>query len=105
MSERNRPWDSSDVSMSSVEHCHPERIVEALRRGSIGFSFSGGGFLLPYFLGVIRFLLRIGMAKPGQTHVGGSSAGSLAAAVLSCGLSTDVVMAGVRRMAADCRYN
>ena len=45
----------------------------------------------------------MGLTRPGETHVGGSSAGSLAAAVVACGLQPDEVWAAVMNMAADCR--
>ncbi|GAX82107.1 hypothetical protein CEUSTIGMA_g9535.t1 [Chlamydomonas eustigma] len=97
-------WASTDLSHPTcIENAHPVRLTEAIHRGSIGFSFSGGGFLLPYYLGNIRALRRIGLVKAGGTHVGGSSAGSLAAAVIACGLSIKEVLPAVRAMMADCR--
>lgn len=46
---------------------------------SIGFSFSPGGLLFPYHLGVITGLSELGRL-PDSTHLAGSSAGSIAVA-------------------------
>ena len=45
----------------------------------------------------------MGMLQPGVTHVGGSSAGALAAAVVACELPIEAVLESVRNMMADCR--
>ena len=78
---------------------------QQLDGNALGFTMGGGGFMLPYHLGAIKSLLRLGLARPGKTKVGGTSAGSLAATVLALGLDVDAVLPTVRAMMADMREN
>lgn len=50
--------------------------VEAWQHGKLTLGFSGGGFLLPYHLGVYQSLAAMGIVS-GTTPMAGSSAGSL----------------------------
>jgi predicted acylesterase/phospholipase RssA len=50
--------------------------VEAWRNGQLTLGFSGGGFLLPYHLGVFRTLAAGGIVSVDST-MAGSSAGAL----------------------------
>lgn len=68
---------------------HPA--VRAWRDGTLGFSFSGGGFLIPYYCGFVHQLAHMGVIRPGHTHLAGSSAGSLIAACVSTGITTHKV--------------
>lgn len=53
--------------------CSP---LQAWRQGRLTLSFSGGGFLLPYHLGVYQSLAAMGVVSR-ATPMAGSSAGSL----------------------------
>ena len=53
---------------------------------SIGFSFSPGGLLLPYHMGVADCLIREKYIDPSETVLAGSSAGSIATMAIGCGL-------------------
>lgn len=95
-------WTSPSYS-EGIDNADPVHLSAALRNGSIGFSFSGGGFLLPYYVGSIRTLAHLGLLRPGVTHVGGSSAGALAAAIVSCGIETVAVLDSIRALILDSR--
>lgn len=57
--------------------CYPDtHPVEAWKEGKLTIGWSGGGFLLPYFLGVYQSLAAMGIIHAG-TPMAGSSAGSL----------------------------
>ena len=84
--------------------------LEQLAAGdALGFSFGGGGFMLPYHLGVVKSLGALGLAS--SCKVGGTSAGSLAAVVMALsgaseghlGLDVDEVLSTVRAMMASMR--
>lgn len=49
----------------------------------LGFSFSPGGLLLPYHLGVLASLAHHGYVTP-ETHLAGSSAGAIAVVAHAC---------------------
>lgn len=49
----------------------------------LGFSFSPGGLLLPYHLGVLASLSHYGYVTP-ETHLAGSSAGAIAVVAHAC---------------------
>ena len=53
---------------------------------SIGFSFSPGGLLLPYHMGVADCLIKENYIDPAETVIAGSSAGSIAAMAIGVGL-------------------
>lgn len=44
----------------------------------------------------LQALRQLGLLKPGITHVGGSSAGSLAAAIVSSGIPTEKALSSIR---------
>lgn len=52
--------------------------VAAAHGGTLGIGFSGAGFLIPFFLGVMDVLSRQGILKP-EMPVAGASAGALVA--------------------------
>jgi len=56
--------------------CSP---LEAWQQGQLTLSFSGGGFLLPYHLGVYQSLAAMGLVST-TTPMAGASAGSLVSA-------------------------
>ena len=72
--------------------------VAAASMAPLGFGFTGGGFLLTYFLGVIQALLESGALVPGVTPVAGGSAGALAAVTACSGESGCVVWWWRRRL-------
>mmetsp|Transcript_32555 Transcript_32555/g.71865 ORF Transcript_32555/g.71865 Transcript_32555/m.71865 type:complete len:359 (+) Transcript_32555:60-1136(+) len=83
----------------------PANLARALKDQSIGFSFSGGGFLLPYYVGTLSALKQLGLLQPGKTHVAGSSAGSLAAVIAACNLSMEEIFATFKAVSDDCAKN
>lgn len=84
--EQQRPQSSAPVSAThsdaqqqqsqlaqQTSFCSP---VEAWQHGKLTLGFSGGGFLLPYHLGVFHGLAKMGIVST-ATPMAGSSAGSL----------------------------
>jgi predicted acylesterase/phospholipase RssA len=67
--EQQRPAGTPDAQ-------HETTPVEAWRNGQLTLGFSGGGFLLPYHLGVFRTLAAGGIVSVDST-MAGSSAGAL----------------------------
>ncbi|CAM9671045.1 unnamed protein product [Ectocarpus sp. 12 AP-2014] len=67
----------------------------------IGFSFTPGGLLFPYHLGVAKCLEMEGFLS-NDTPLAGSSAGALAAVVVGCGLSIDTAAEMSGRVFDDC---
>lgn len=67
-----------------------------------GFSFSAGGLLFSYYIGIAAGLRDAGVLLP-ETPVAGASAGSLIAACCKSGLSTDTIVAAFDDLALDCR--
>lgn len=66
------------------------------------FSFSVGGMLFSYQLGVGAELVRAGCIVPGVTQLSGASAGSLVAAVLALGMDAEEALDVLARVRADC---
>eukprot|EP00878_Enallax_costatus_P040243 GHUV01046304.1.p2 GENE.GHUV01046304.1~~GHUV01046304.1.p2 ORF type:complete len:108 (-),score=20.90 GHUV01046304.1:213-536(-) len=62
--------------LPAVDYRRDTYPVEAWKQGKLTIGWSGGGFLLPYFLGVYQSLAAMGIAHAG-TPMAGSSAGSL----------------------------
>ena len=59
---------ASPASSSLAAASHPA--ATAHRAGTLSITFSGAGFLLPYFVGVLGVLRKAGVVQPG-THVAG----------------------------------
>lgn len=70
---------------------------------SIGFSFSPGGLLLPYHMGVADCLIRENYIDPSETLLAGSSAGSIATAAIGCGLDPIRGLEGTISISENCR--
>eukprot|EP00210_Caulerpa_lentillifera_P008685 g8284.t1 len=70
----------------------------------IGFGFSAGGLLFPYFIGVASCLNDHGILTR-DTKMAGSSAGSLISAFYHAGMSPEELMEGCLRVSHDCRLN
>eukprot|EP00965_Chrysotila_dentata_P227662 6196141-Pleurochrysis_carterae.AAC.5 len=71
-------------------------------KAAVGFSFSPGGLLFPYFIGIGYSLLSAG-AIDSRTPLGGSSAGSIVAGALACGVDKTEVRRGLSELAANVR--
>ena len=96
--------DDEEDRALGYDRAHPDLLPEALVEDALlGFSFGGGGFMLPYHIGVVSSLIALDLARPGETKVGGCSAGSLAATVLALGLDPAKVLETVRGMMASMR--
>ncbi|KAE8656366.1 Acyl transferase/acyl hydrolase/lysophospholipase superfamily protein isoform 2 [Hibiscus syriacus] len=82
--------------------------IEAEKEGRVitspGFSFSGGGFLLPYHLGVAQFLIEKGYIKE-TTPLAGTSAGAIVSAVIASGATMDEALKVGKILGNDCRLN
>lgn len=76
--------------------------LEVWRRGRLGFGFSAGGLLYPYFLGIAYELQALGILLP-DTPVAGASAGSLIAACCKSGLSEEALMTACLDLSSECR--
>eukprot|EP00798_Chlamydomonas_sp_ICE-L_P020989 gene20989-27846_t len=100
-SEPHPVWSCGKHNPES-DNSDPASLLEAVQEGSVGFSFSGGGFLLAYHVGAYRSLLGLGLLTPGS-HVAGSSAGALIAACISSGLSPENCAEAVRAVAEACQ--
>ena len=52
------PWKASVSEQEEPDRGEnrPEPVVEALKAGSLGFGFSAGGMLFPYYIGVVEAL-------------------------------------------------
>lgn len=73
------------------------------RHQRLGFGFSAGGLLFPYYVGVAYSLKESGALVPGVTPLAGASAGSLIAACVGTGLGREEVEAACLALADDCR--
>ena len=74
----------------------------AVPTSPIAVAFTPAGLLFPYYVGVGYELRRLGMITP-TTPLGGSSAGSIVAAALACGVSEGDVTAGLAALVDDVR--
>ncbi|KXZ42156.1 hypothetical protein GPECTOR_194g324 [Gonium pectorale] len=98
--------DNGFHSASGAAEATRHPALDALQSGRLAISFSGGGFLLPYFIGVAEVLQQLGVLRPGgATPVAGSSAGSLIASSLACGLTPDEMYDSFVDSVRDCRAN
>eukprot|EP00882_Tetradesmus_deserticola_P023259 GHRQ01025307.1.p1 GENE.GHRQ01025307.1~~GHRQ01025307.1.p1 ORF type:complete len:185 (+),score=68.33 GHRQ01025307.1:400-954(+) len=77
--------------------------LQAWQQRQLTLGFSGGGFLLPYHLGVYQALAVMGLVDA-STPMAGSSAGSLVVASIKSGLSLQQQMDSFLAAAADCRH-
>lgn len=59
------PWKASVSSGDNPDKGEnkPGPVVEALRANSLGFGFSAGGMLFPYYIGVVEALEEMGIMK------------------------------------------
>ncbi|CAM9990708.1 unnamed protein product, partial [Discosporangium mesarthrocarpum] len=68
----------------------------------LGFSFTPGGLLFPYHLGVAKALQEERYLRE-DVPIAGSSAGALACAVIGCGMEVEEAARGAAEICADCR--
>jgi len=69
---------------------------------SIGFSFSPGGLLLPYHMGVADCLIQEKYIDPSETMLAGSSAGSIAAMAIGVGIDAKRGLEGTIAISDNC---
>ena len=94
------PTTRAPTNARAGDRAHPARDAHA--SGSLGFGFSGGGFLFPYFIGVADALVTFGVIGP-TTPVAGASAGSLIAAAVAAGIPTGRLVQAMLDLAHRCR--
>lgn len=68
----------------------------------MGFTFSPGGHLFPYYVGAAFALKDAGVLTP-SSPLGGSSAGSVVAACLACDMEEKQVLLGLANLVDDVR--
>lgn len=83
------PWQASISSGDSPDKGEnkPGPVVEALRAGSLGFGFSAGGMLFPYYIGVVEALEELGIMTGVSSHKA-IIAASLNCASCMCNMSS-----------------
>jgi len=77
-------------------------IVAQASKPELGFSFTPGGLLFPYYIGLAYELQRNGIITT-TSPLAGSSAGSIVAGALACGVPEDEVIEALRRLADEYR--
>ncbi|KAF8064606.1 HEBP2 [Scenedesmus sp. PABB004] len=76
-------------------------VQQAFINGSLGFAFSAGGLVFPYYVGLVSRLVDAGvLSRPSQ--LAGSSAGSLIAASFNAGLDMATVERSMIEFGEDC---
>lgn len=100
------PWKASVSERDEPDRGEnkPAPVVEALKAGSLGFGFSAGGMLFPYYIGVVEALEELGIITE-NTKLGGASAGSLIAACYHSGIGTKAATEACMTLAAELRTN
>jgi hypothetical protein len=68
----------------------------------LGFSFTPGGLLFPYYVGAAYELQRLGLLTP-NAPLGGSSAGAIVATAVASGLTEAEILDGLSVLVADYR--
>ena len=74
----------------------------ASETSSLAFAFSPAGLLFPYYVGVAFQLKELGIIKQ-SSPLGGSSAGSIVAAALACGVTERSVLAALQELLGEVR--
>lgn len=64
------PWKASVSERDEPDRGEnkPAPVVEALKAGSLGFGFSAGGMLFPYYIGVVEALEELGIITGKSCH-------------------------------------
>ncbi|KAI8471884.1 MAG: hypothetical protein J3K34DRAFT_458129 [Monoraphidium minutum] len=76
--------------------------LQAFQNGSLGLSFGGAGFLIWYYIGVIKVLQQLGIVDK-STPVAGISSGALTAGALCSGMDYDRLHKTVSDLTGVCR--
>jgi hypothetical protein len=97
----NSADEAADVS--SDDGINGAKVVAAFKAGKLGFGFSAGGLLFPYYVGVISALREANVLTGAPAQMAGASAGSLIAASYNAGLPMDVVEESMIRFGEDLR--
>ena len=73
------PWQASVSERDEPDRGEnkSEPVVEALKAGSLGFGFSAGGMLFPYYLGVVEALEELGIITGMYEHAPWTIQGTL----------------------------
>ncbi|WIA18357.1 hypothetical protein OEZ85_009822 [Tetradesmus obliquus] len=74
----------------------------AIQQGTVGVSFSGAGFLIFYYIGVLEVLSKLGVLKP-QAKLAGASSGALITTSYCGGLSPTEIIGAGHDLAKACR--
>lgn len=83
---------SASAAAVEVEPTSKESQIDNLPlHAGLGYSFTPGGLLFPYYTGVISALTDLGLLGP-DTVVSGSSAGAIAVALIASGLDMEGIM-------------
>ena len=69
---------------------------------ALGFSFTPGGLLFPYYVGAAYELQRLGLLTP-NAPLGGSSAGAIVATAVASGLTEAEILDGLSVLVSDYR--
>jgi hypothetical protein len=96
-----RFWRGVRCQSTTREAASSQKLVAQL---PVGIGFSAAGLLFPYYVGCGKALTAHGVLTP-QTKLAGASAGSLIAASLVSGRSTEDVLDALRHMVADLRQS
>ncbi|KAK9909103.1 hypothetical protein WJX75_007198 [Coccomyxa subellipsoidea] len=99
---RNRAAPVDVATSQDRQQC--SIVAEALKRGKLGFGFSAGGLLFPYYLGIVQTLSELNVITD-ATPLAGASAGSLIAACHHSGLPREQIKEACFVLADDCRRN
>jgi hypothetical protein len=93
---------NEDMNRFLSHSTHPA--VDAFRSGSLGFGFSGGGFLFPWHLGVVTELQDAGVITK-DTQISGASCGAIIVACVHSGLNLHSLVDELLSFSEDCRSN
>lgn len=95
---------NSSVAMTgpAVSNVNGSSIAAAAADGTLGFGFSGSGFLLFYFVGVSSVLRNLGVINSSTTFAG-ASGGSINSAVACAGVDASQQFDAARTTARSCR--
>lgn len=101
-SATSSPLGSFDPEEAAAAAAQAAR--EAFLAGDLGFGFSAGGLLFPFYCGVVDELSEMGILQE-DTKMAGASAGSLIVACARSGLPMSTILEACYALADDCRAN